>query len=185
MSYSISRLTLFAVISAIETDLREIISNYLGLRTDLENVLGLELAKQTLERYEKDFGPIANPPTVDQLLTYIDFADSYEVINSNASSLAKDIAKYVKSVTASLEKLVPIRNRVMHSRPLLFDDFATALDMAEVLTTNQDYPWNNVKSTLVRLEKEPSFVLNLEIPSYAEERRKHNLPIPDLMRLAS
>lgn len=179
MSYSISRLTLFAVISAIETDLREIISNYLGLRTDLENVLGLELAKQTLERYEKDFGRSANPPTVDQLLTYIDFADSYKVINSNASSLAKDIAKYVKSVTASLEKLVPIRNRVMHSRPLLFDDFATALDMAGVLTTSQDYPWNNVKSTLVRLEKEPSFVLNLEIPSYAEERGKHNLPIPD------
>ena len=179
MSYSISRLTLFAVISAIETDLREIISNYLGLRTDLENVLGLELAKQTLERYEKDFGRNANPPTVDQLLTYIDFADSYKVINSNASSLAKDIAKYVRSVTVSFEKLAPIRNRVMHSRPLLFDDFATALDIAVELTTSQDYPWNSVTSTLVRLEKEPSFVLNLEIPSYAEERGKHNLPIPD------
>jgi len=67
----------------------------------------------------------------------------------------------------------------MHSRPLLFDDFATALDIAQELTTSQDYPWNNVRSTLVRLEKEPSFVLNLEIPNYAEDRRKHNLPIPD------
>jgi len=93
MSYSISRLTLFAVISAIETDLREIISSYLGLRSDLENVLGAELAKQTLERYEKDFGASANPPTVDQLHIYIDFADSYQVINSNASSLSKGIAK--------------------------------------------------------------------------------------------
>ncbi len=179
MSYSISRLTLFAVISAIETDLRKIISNYLGLRTDLKNILGLDLAIQTLERYEKDFGHSANPPTVDQLLTYIDFADSYKIINSNASSLAKDIAKYIKSTTASLEKLAPTRNRVMHSRPLLFDDFAKVLDIAGVLTTSQDYPWNNVKSTLIRLGKEPSFVLNLEIPSYVEERGTHNLPIPD------
>ena len=128
MSYSISRLTLFAVISAIETDLREIISIHLGLRTDLENALGLELSKQSLERYEKDFGPSSNPPTLDQILTYIDFSDSYKVINSNANSLSKGIAKYIKNVTPFLEKLAPIRNRVMHSRPLLFDDFATVLD---------------------------------------------------------
>ena len=179
MSYSISRLTLFAVIGAVETDLREIISNYLGLRTDPQDVLGPVLAKQILERFEKDFGRSAIPPTVEQLLAYIDFADSYTLINANADSFADDIAKHVRSVTSLLEKLVPIRNRVMHSRPLLFDDFATVLDIAEILTSSPDYPWVNVKSTLLRLEKEPSFVLNLEIPSYFEENKKHNLPIPD------
>ena len=178
MSYSISRLTLFAVIGAIETDLREICSNQFGLRTDLENVLGSNLAKQALDRYEKDFGPSVNPPTVAQLLVYLDFADSYAVINANTSSIMST-GKYIRSNTVLLEKLVPVRNRVMHSRPLLFDDFSVTLDIAEKLAASQEHSWNNLKSTLIRLREEPSFVLNLEIPSYFEDKRKHNLPIPD------
>lgn len=179
MSYSVSRLTLFAVLNAIETDLREIISNYLGLCTDLENTLGMEVNQHTTDRYEKDFGHSANPLTVEQLLPYIDLGDSYQIINSNSTRLTKGIAKYVKSVTPQLEKLVPIRNRVFHSRPLLFDDYPTVMDIAVVFSKSEDYPWKDLKSTMKRLKQEPSFVLNLEIPRYAEESRSHNLPIPD------
>ena len=179
MSYSISRLTLFAVICSIETDLRDIISNYLGLHDDLGNVLGNDIAQQVCDRYEKDFGHSPNPLTIDQVLFYIDFADSYKVINSNPYYVPNEISKIIKSVTASLENLAPIRNRVMHSRPLLFDDFPTALDIAEILSTGNRDIWKNLISTLDRLKKEPSFVLNLDIPTFTDEKRKHNLPIPD------
>ncbi len=179
MRHSASRLTLFAIISTIETDLREIINDYLGTQRDILSFLGPELAQQCCDRFEKEYGQNSEF-TLRQLSPYLDFADSYKVLNANAQFLPNDIAQYLKACTADLDKLVPIRNRVMHSRPLHFDDLATTLDIAENLLKNDSVQWSSLRATLEHLERDPSFVLGLEIPSHSiRNEKKHNLPIPD------
>ncbi|WP_219587486.1 hypothetical protein, partial [Vibrio parahaemolyticus] len=65
---------------------------------------------------------------------------------------------------AALQKLVPIRNRVMHIRPLQFEDFPTVTNTCKKLSEEESSIWPKVKSTLERLEVDPSFVLSLDIP---------------------
>lgn len=181
MSYSTSRLTLFAVLSAIEGDLREKILFYLEDRKSLEDLVNNDLISRLKERLEKDIGVVEAHLSLKNLLPYIDFGDSFAILNSNSNIVAPHIAKYLREITPQLEKLVPVRNRVMHSRPLHFDDLAVTLDVAEELVKNNDFNWKNLRETLLHLERDPSFVLNLEIPTYfsLETGKKHNLPIPD------
>jgi cold shock CspA family protein len=181
MSHNISRLTLYAVISAIEEDLRQLIHVHLNDQKEPRDLFGVDLYERCLERLKTDFGVVGDHPSLGELLPYLDFSDPYQVLNSNSSLLPLSLSKYIKDVTPLLEKLAPIRKRVMHSRPLNFDDLAVALDAAQDLVKDQEGVWINLQSTLLRLKQEPSFVLGLEIPAhiYATNNNKHNLPIPD------
>jgi len=180
MSYSISRLTLFAIISSIETDLRNIISTYIGSQNNSSEFFGHEIFQQASERFEKEYGLFDDTQvTIDSLLPYIDFPDAYKIINSNSDTFPVDVSKYIKGKTKDLDKCVPIRNRVFHSRPLLYDDFSNTIDLANKLIIKKDLVWRDLPETLDRLRDEPSFVLDLEIPFYEEDNIKHNLPIPD------
>ena len=181
MGYSVSRLTLYAVLSAIEEDLRELVFVHLAPQKTTLDLLGRDLALKARERLEKDFGPSEKEPSLDQMLFYIDFGDLFAILNTNSILLPQDIAKYIKGITAQLSSLIPIRNRVAHHRPLNFDDLPKTLDIAEDLIKKPEVPWDDLKDTLRRLNIEPSFVLGLKIPSYTLEEvsNKHNLPIPD------
>lgn len=180
--YSVSRLSLYATISAIEQDLRDLISEYLIEQVNPTELLGNLLEKAT-ERLEKDREFLEEEPSTKDLILYIDFAESYQLLASHNRLLPKPLAQALKKSISSLEKLVPIRNRVMHSRPLGFDDFSITLDISISLLeeTQRTIPWENLKTTLLRLQQEPSFVLGLQIPTYEidKTRHNHNLPIPD------
>ena len=86
---------------------------------------------------------------------------------------------FLSRSTHRLERLTAIRNRVAHSRPLLFDDFSRTLETAEEFIGAGAIHWNALQSTLQRLKTEPSFVLNLQIPEPQTGRQNHNLPLPD------
>ena len=73
-----------------------------------------------------------------------------------------------------------MRNRVMHTRPLHFDDLACTLDRANELIRRNKALWPELDKTLRLLQEEPSFVLSLDLPAPSEvEPISHNLPIPD------
>src|SRR5882724_5491895 len=177
MTYSASRLTLYAVISAIEDDLRKAVLFHLGAEGDAKAILGEALYAYSLERFQKDQGSAASP-LLEELLPYIDFADSYQILNSHASNLPKPASLFLSRSVARLERLTAVRNRVAHGRPLLFDDFARTLDTTQEFIGNGALSWDSLRATLARLKSEPSFVLNLSIPDYRDSS-KNNLPIPD------
>lgn len=182
MGYSISRLTLFALMSAIESDLREVIVKFLSAERKSSQLLGVELFEQVKQRADKDMRDISEDSSIELCLAYVDFSDSYKLLNSHKNLLPNDHKVYLQKITPFLEKLAPIRNRVMHSRPLQHEDLSITLDSCRDFV--QEYPtdfWNTLNSTIVRLEQEPSFVLGLEIPTYFESlvNQNHNLPIPD------
>lgn len=181
MTYSVSRLTLFAVLSSIEEDLRRLILLHLEGQADLEDLLGAHLLTRASDRLEQDLGITDQRPSLEQVLMYVDFGDLYQILNSHRAILPNSTGNYIRNITSKLEKLVPVRNRVAHSRPLNYDDLAMTLDIAQEIVESPDVSWTNLKNTLSRLDDEPSFVLGLTIPAYEVDQTPvhHNLPLPD------
>ena len=177
MTYSASRLTLYAVISAIEEDLRRALLLHLGSEGSAQSLLGDALYGRSLERYHKEHES-SSAAALEDILPYLDFADAYQTLNSHAASIPKAIAQFLTRTVSRFERIAAVRNRVAHGRPLLFDDFARTLDSADDFIGNGALPWEGLRATLSRLKSEPSFVLGLNIPDYRGSS-KHNLPVPD------
>ena len=179
MAYSATRLTLYAILSAIETDLRHLIRSHLDGQLNPHEVLGDDVYTTAVDRYEKEVDLPDGKPTLEQLLCYTDFSDAYKLLNRHKKLLPTNLARYLNDHTSLFEQLGQVRNRIAHTRPLHFDDLAVTMDAAQELSKMQEAVWQDLKTVLARLESEPSFVLNLQIPSYEEEKISHNLPTPD------
>lgn len=180
MSSNASRLTLYGLISAIEQDLRLIIAVHLAPQFTTQKLFGEELYTKAFERYQREEGQVPDSPPLDRMLTYLDYADTIALLNRHRSLLPANIGRYFKGMTPVLNKLVPVRNRVAHTRPLLPDDPEETFNVARRLLTEQSVHWPQLQSVYEELQKNPSFVLALEMPAYvAEEEKTHNLPIPE------
>src|SRR5262249_54785321 len=122
MANTFARLTLYALLSAIEEDLRDATASLLSGQRSPEELLGDDLFSRATEKLKRDSGAEAPDSTFDQLLSYTDFGDLCQLLNRHSRQLPPDVATYARAITPMLEKLAPVRNRVMHSRPLDFDD---------------------------------------------------------------
>ena len=176
MSFNATRLTCFALISAIETDCREAI-----LALDAHNVVVIpnearESALQRLIRDRKSPGD-----GLDVLVQYLDFADSYQALLANKDILAESMRGAMRTLAVQLGALVQVRNRVAHSRPMELGDLALSLDLAHALVAHSKHDWSATAEVVQRLQSEPSFVLGLtvELPIDPLKQPQHNLPIPD------
>ncbi len=175
-----SRLSLYAIISSIEEDLRNVICEYVGHKNLNEIILEGGQKELLLARQLKEVGHKESNSKVNEMATYLDYGDSYAFINANKQSFPEDIAKYVRTKTEVLSKIVPIRNRVMHSRPLSLGDIEIVYEVADQITKDNGKMWSKTQTILSQLEVDPSFVLGLSIPEQAKEDRTYNnLPLPD------
>lgn len=177
MSFANTRLTLFAILSAIEDDLREIFVEQLSTQVDAESLFPKELYEKCLERYSREEGYDAKPTAAD-LIIYSDLGDLCPLLNAHRKYLPESVARCLRELSLTFEQLVPIRNRVYHNRPLTFSDYPTTINAVETLTNTSSIPWSSLKLTMKWLCEEPQFVLGLEIPAY-ESTVHHNLPSPD------
>jgi LuxR family transcriptional regulator, glucitol operon activator len=179
MAYSPARLTLYAIVSAVEEDLRLLIASHILPQIDPEELMTPELAVKAQERATKEYLP--HGASVEELIVFLDFVDHYELLNRHKQALPDTVSRYLKTRTSQLERLAQIRNRVAHSRPLQVDDLPTAVGIAEAFVRENEATWPNTHSTLQRLRAEPSFVLKLQIRTYgpSEAYARHNLPTPD------
>ncbi|MFZ3309581.1 MAG: NB-ARC domain-containing protein, partial [Xanthobacteraceae bacterium] len=77
-----------------------------------------------------------------------------------------------------IESIIPVRNRVMHSRPLEFEDLAKVTFLAEELIKSHRSLWANLRTIQRTIAKNPEFVATLTIPELAPEQSRilHNLP---------
>jgi tetratricopeptide (TPR) repeat protein len=180
MGFNIARLTLYAILSSIEEDMRVLILFHLEGQLEPSDLLGQEVYNKCKDRLIKDQDTTIAQASIEELLIYTDFAESYQIINSQNKYFPISVSRHFKEITPHLAKLVPIRNRVMHSRPLDFADLSVSLDAAKYFVATNQSLWNNLNSTLLKLESEPTFVFNLQIPIYTDSNNdNHNLPIPD------
>ena len=178
MSFSATRLTCFALIAAVEEDMRVAIEVQLGSLPILEAITE-DRASRAQVRRQKDGLSFAE--TLPGLLPYLDFADSYELLMSRKSKLADSMVESLKKIGTYVGRLIEIRNRVAHTRPMEIDDSAHLIDMAKTLLDYAPDYWENLKETVDHLAADPSYVLGLRIDLLmdADSGPQHNLPIPD------
>jgi LuxR family transcriptional regulator, glucitol operon activator len=179
MAYSATRLTCFALIAAIEDDMRAAIEANLSDRA-IDDILPDDRVQRAQLRRSDDGHGAAT--AIPGLLPYLDFSDSYEALASNKGYLPEDLVASLKKLGPRLQRLIEIRNRVAHIRPMEIDDSAYLLDTADELAESQPSPaWATLSETIRRLQSDPSYVLGLTInlPADSYHGPQHNLPIPD------
>lgn len=178
MSFNATRLTCFAIISAIETDFRDLILSLESDHAVTWNKNALDAATKRLKRERTNAIP---NPSHTELIDYLDFADSYQILLGNKLILDVAVLRSLKSIASNLERLTAVRNRVAHSRPMEVDDLAVTYDVARSLVSDAVDQWVALASTLSRLEQDPAFVLGLtvQLPGDPLDQPLHNLPIPD------
>ena len=176
------RLTLSAYIYGIEYDLRNLIqTKIIPYVSDLNFFGDKQLIDRTTERFLKDNAGFNVEENLFSVVEYIDFSDSYTILLKNKDFLDNETFLILKQYKKALDEIAPIRNRVMHSRPLLGGDFSTVFSFMNEITLDKSKIWCKIIEIKEKIEQDPNFVLYLEIPNYSLETESvyHNLPIPD------
>lgn len=177
MAHTIQRLSLYALISSLEKDLRDFLALHISPLVDGNKLLSAELMQKVMDRYQRD-NPETDVPDLEELLDYLDLGDEIQLIRIHDRRLDSVTQSYIKRYYLGLEGVVPIRNRVMHSRPLEFDDLSIVSNLTAELVKSHRALWANLRTTRKDLDKDPDFAAGLTIPDAIDESTKllHNLP---------
>jgi len=134
-----------------------------------------------VERFVRDHPTLAPEDDISGVLDYLDFADAYQVLRQNSTDLRAEYEEELRRRGETLAKLANIRNRVMHSRPLLAGDFETVYAFVTDVANAGTMEWPATLQALTKLSADPSFVLGLSLPSLSSDDSPvyHNLPAPD------
>lgn len=158
------------VLKAIEQDLRTCIETHLKEEATPEELLGEPLWTKSAGRFSHELGYAPNTNDLPPLLSYVDFGDLYQVLNTHSTALPSAVARHIRAATPQLAKLVQIRNRVAHNRPLFYDDCSITKEVVLSLVNSSTGIWANVGSVLSELET---------AGSQNARQVMHNLPVPD------
>ena len=165
-----SRARLFVVIDAFENDMRAVVEKYLLDHLEEEVALGPDFP--TAELYRSND---AGEESVS-IVHYLYLRQCYDILNRNRSVLPGDLAAEVRANTPGLDTIVPIRNRVMHGRPLRPEDPESAISALAGFTGRY---WQQTRDTLIRLANDPAWEPAFETLDSPSERVLHNLPPAD------
>lgn len=175
MSFNATRLTCFALISAIESDCRNLI---LALPSEARWPEACETAAKS--RYERERGTW-NGTNYTLLVDFLDFADSYQILLSHKVHLQESLQASLSAVSERLQEVTGIRNRVAHTRPMEINDFSTLQDVADALLAGSRTHWHDLTETMNRLQQDPAYVLGLtiQLPGDPIKQPYHDLSFPD------
>lgn len=185
MSYKnyATRMSCFALISAIESDIRHIIFHEVN-ENDIQKILPGDVYQNACKRLRMDNNDDSsrNINQLMDLLEYVDFYDLSKILNNGKSKQVFFSADQLNYITSTLEKLTPARNRVCHSRPLEVEDFSSLLDFSyELLKIQKEFNWKNLNYAIKNLD-DTNFVLTNSIPDFwkkDKEKILQNLPLTE------
>lgn len=178
MSFSTQRLTCFALISAMEADMRIAMQVAAG-DVPPESALPADRVAGAQDRRAK--AKLRPARTLSGVLDYLDFGHIYEALRAARTNLPPDTDNALDAIRQHVSKLIEIRNRVAHTRPMELDDTSILLDVAATILGKDPTHWLELDSTVQHLKADPSYVLGLTISLPKDDPRgpEHNLPIPD------
>lgn len=181
VSFSASRLTCYALISAMESDMRALVEHQWPDLALSELSTGVVQAAES--RRAKERLPPAR--TITTLLPYTDFADTFDIISPRRQELPEAASRSIESgdgLSQAFQRIVAIRNQVAHTKPMRLDDAAYLADIASRLVSIDPQTWSTLDETMKRISDNPAYVLGLTPTWRAEEPGGtpfHNLPIPE------
>lgn len=166
-----TRARLYTLIDAFEVDMRRLLNSYVLDHEDEETAVGaLVFSRASARRDGDDGGESAS------ITEYLDLQDAYDALNRNRDSLPVDLAREVRANTPAVNSLAPIRNRVMHGRPLAGGDADLVINTCELFVTRY---WTTVSETLRNLVEDPTWQPAFEVKAKPSEKVLHNLPLAD------
>lgn len=165
-----SRARLFVLIDAFENDMRQAVEKYLLDHLDEEAILGVDFADANKIR-ESD---VEDDPV--PIVHYLYLRQCYDILNRNRLALPVDLADEIRANTPKVDSVAPIRNRVMHGRPLRPDDPENAVSALSGFTSRH---WIQTRETLKRLADDPAWEPAFETLELSTESVLHNLPPAD------
>ncbi len=166
----VTRARLFVLIDSFERDIRGLLTRYVLMDLDEREALGPNYEKAAARR-DRDLG--AGDEAV--LVNYLDLREAYDLLNSHRRLFPEELAREVRELTGELDRLVPIRNRVMHGRPLGMGDLDGAYS---ILTQFRTQWWRNLDGTLRTLISQPDWEPVFEIRP-PDRQVLNNLPLPE------
>lgn len=161
-----SRIELFAICTSLEQDIKTFI-----LKSTSEVNFSNEMKEKALFR-KKDC--IIDEDYLNQLdmQDYIDIIINFPYHYQINNDKAKDLSKF-------FEKIIPIRNRIMHTKPLELGDRALILEIMETIPKYIEWiEWNELTNIKKILEEDPSLLLSKKYIPLREYKPLiiHNLP---------
>lgn len=177
MSYSIVRLTLYGLLASFEADLRDFIKNQITPSNTLTTLLGKDQVETLRRRAAQD----EQGDSDDALIMYMDFGDALKILNTMKSQLGSDFVQLLNKGQTQFERMASIRNRVMHSRPLHFDDAVRVAETVQLVLKYARTQFPSLSATEQKLKENPEYALSLDIRASEKDALDvmHNLPIPD------
>lgn len=167
---------MFSVCSSIEYDFRNFIAENIPTV-----ILDKELVDKAYERNKEVDREWSRSDNIE-LLNGLDLGDYYGIVMSN-NAIFKVNEQRKSKLSKIFDKIIPIRNRVMHSRPI---EFADRSILEEALNSiDREIPtinWKETKNTRkIILEEPQSLLLNTKMNSVIDDSTKvfHNLPLPE------
>jgi len=172
-----TRLTLYAYISAIEMDLRSFISDSVN-ESNKNIIFDVGLISKLRERSKNNVSPDTESDYMD-LIQYLDFGDCISLSNKIKNLLPNRFKEELGKIINKIEIITPIRNRVMHSRPIEFDDFTITAAFMEELDNNIMISWANSIDIRNNIKADPSVIFGIKIPDFTDihtDKILNNLP---------
>ncbi|MGW6525282.1 NB-ARC domain-containing protein [Streptomyces sp. NPDC054962] len=102
--------------------------------------------------------------------------EAYDVLNRHREVIPTDLGRELRENTPAMDLLVPVRNRVMHGRPLQAGDPETAVRVCREFHTRY---WPTLKDILDHLSADPTWEPAFETQGRRSDRILHNLPLAE------
>lgn len=170
----LKRNAMFCLISAIEIDVRKSICDL--MKEGLE--INEDIISKLKERYYTDKNNVSDDISV--LIDYLDMGDYIQILNFNNELFSNK--KVLKNLTLSIENIIPTRNRIMHVRPLEFDDDSKIFDFVkDIKKYSCILDFCETQNIYNKIENNPDFLLSV-IPRAStvdNSNIKNNLPMVD------
>lgn len=165
-----TRARLYVLIDAFERDIRTTLGRFIVSELGEEKALGPSYDRACVRR-QLDAASTDETPAVE----FLDLREGYDLMNTHRSLLPEELSREIRDLTASLDRLTAVRNRVMHSRPLAAGDSDAAVSL---LNQFQSRYWPEMKRMLAQLWEDPSWE-PLVVATPDTGLTLHNLPLPD------
>lgn len=172
-----ARQTIFALVSAFERDVRDLLGMHLHTEGAPQEVLGAEVAQRAEGRLVKESRASSTAQDWVSLLEFTDLGDALALLNRHRTSLPEALQEQLSVINYHTGRLIGARNRLSHTRPLDEGDFPEVLEFSQKLAQDERL-WPELHNTVRRLREDPSFLLGIEIPA-EDPARLHNLPTPE------
>jgi tetratricopeptide (TPR) repeat protein len=165
-----TRSRLYVLIDSFESDLRRILIRYILDHLPESEALGPNFKKAN-DRREADGGDADV-----SIAEYLDLRECYDILNRHRDSLPSELARELRANTVHMDSLVPIRNRVMHGRPLQEGDSDNAISATNAFTSRF---WQSTQDTLQHIYSDPNWEPAFGATVKHSDKVLHNLPLPE------